>query len=207
MKPIPEPLDRIVSKAVPLMLDNIDTDVITPVDRMISGDIVEFAFEPLRFDSNGKLRHDCPLNDPAYAGAKILIAGPNFGCGSSRETAVWAVHGLGFRAVIAESFGEIFAANCPQNGIVPIVLPRECVAELANRARDGLSLEISVSKALVGPVQGDLISFDISAIQQRALVEALDDLDLARSFENEISAYETRLPETQPWMILPEQSA
>ena len=205
MKPSPEPLDRLVSKAVPLMLDNIDTDIITPIDRMVAGTIVEFAFEPLRFDGEGRLREDCALNDPAYAGAKILIAGANFGCGSSRETAVWAIHGMGFRAVIAASFGDIFFANCPKNGIVPIELPSERVAELADHARRGREIEICVSKAVVGPANGQPISFQITPIRQRALVEALDDLDLARAHESEISDYERRLMQERPWM-LPNQS-
>jgi 3-isopropylmalate/(R)-2-methylmalate dehydratase small subunit len=95
---------------VPLLVDDVDTDVITPIGRVLQGGsaLVKFAFEPLRYDAAGRLRGDCPLDDPRYAGAQILIAGENFACGSSRETAVWAVRGLGFRCVIAPSFGDIF---------------------------------------------------------------------------------------------------
>jgi 3-isopropylmalate/(R)-2-methylmalate dehydratase small subunit len=132
------PFTVVRSRAVPLLIPNVDTDVIIRVERMMSSDpdhLAKWAFESIRYDSSGAPREDFVLNDPEYVGSEILLAGDNFGCGSSREPAVWAVMGLGFRCVIAPSFGDIFAANCLTNGVLPVSLPADAAEQLAAGAR------------------------------------------------------------------------
>ena len=120
-----EKFTRITSVAAPLMQANIDTDTIIPMSRYVTAEIDtlhQFAFEPLRFNADGSENPNFVLNRRAFRGARILIVGPNFGCGSSRETAVWAIAGLGIRCIIAPGFGSIFYANCFQSGLLPVVL-------------------------------------------------------------------------------------
>lgn len=193
------PLRSIVSKAVPLPIPSIDTDVITPMQRILDGTFVEFAFESLRFDTDGAPRPDCPLDDPTYRGAEILIAGPNFGCGSSRETAVWAVKGLGFKAVIAESFGEIFGSNCFRNGVVPVVLPSAAVAELLVAAQAGQRITVDVNEQFVERGPGQRYGFDLPPLRRTALLEGLDDLQLALRLADEIADFEARDRAQRPW--------
>jgi 3-isopropylmalate/(R)-2-methylmalate dehydratase small subunit len=194
------PLRRIVSIAAPLPIPNIDTDVITPMDRIMEGTLVEFAFEVLRFDEAGSPRPEFPLDDPAYAGAQILVTGANFGCGSSRETAVWAVKGLGFKAVIAESFGDIFFSNCFRNGILPVVLPAGEVDALVEAARSGETITVDVEAAFVEVDADRHFPFEIPPVRQMALIEGLDDLALSLRLADEISAFETRDREARPWV-------
>lgn len=199
-----EPFKTFTAKAVPLMVDNIDTDVITPIGRVMEGlkAIIDFAFEPLRFDGTGALRPDCPLNEPRYAGAKILIAGDNFGCGSSRETAVWAVAGLGFRCVIAPSFGDIFYSNCFKNGVLPVVLPITGVTELAGYAEDGGN-EVTVD------LENQTISaekrrypFEVPSLRKEALLSGIDDLGLIERRMNKIITFEKEDFRRRPWVYL-----
>ena len=170
---------RLTSKAVPLLLDDVDTDIITPIGRVLQGReaMVKYAFEPLRFDETGAPRADCPLNDPVFQGAEILLAGANFGCGSSRETAAWAVKALGFRAVVATGFGAIFESNCFRNGILPVSLPSDAVRALAETARDGgdLSLDLDARSVDDGRTR---LTFPISDFRREGLLRGVDELDL-----------------------------
>jgi 3-isopropylmalate/(R)-2-methylmalate dehydratase small subunit len=145
---VTEPFETITSRAVPLLVDNVDTDVITPMKRIMEGGdaIVAYAFEPLRFDETGEPRPGFPIDDPAYAGARILVVGANFGCGSSRETAVWAVAGLGYRCVIGTSFGDIFFSNCFKNGVLPVTLGEASVTEVAAAARERQEITVSLEE-------------------------------------------------------------
>ena len=193
-----EPLVRVESTATPLPLDDVDTDVITPMHRVMDGTFVEHAFEVLRVDDDGWPKPN-PFDDPTHAGDEILVTGANFGCGSSRETAVWAIKGMGYRVVIAESFGDIFHANCFRNAVLPIVLPGSVVAELTDAARAHASFTVDVAGATI-EVDGRTIDFDLPALRRTALVEGLDDLDVARRLEQEVDTFE-RLDRTRrPWV-------
>ncbi|MDE0945053.1 MAG: 3-isopropylmalate dehydratase small subunit, partial [Alphaproteobacteria bacterium] len=134
-----EKLQQLQGVAAPLRRANIDTDIITPMKYLTNAnwrEMHEHAFEPLRFLGDGSDNPDFILNKPGYRDSVILITGKNFGCGSSRETAVWGILGLGIRCVIAESFGDIFFNNCFQNSVLPIRLPAETIAELMEEASD-----------------------------------------------------------------------
>ncbi len=193
-----EPLVRVESTATPLPLDDVDTDVITPMHRVMDGTFVEHAFEVLRVDDDGRPKPN-PFDDPVHAGDEILVTGANFGCGSSRETAVWAIKGMGFRVVIAESFGDIFHANCFRNAILPIALPGSIVAELSDAARSHASFTVDVAGATI-EVDGRTIEFDLAALRRTALLEGLDDLDVARRLEQEVATFERHDRTRRPWV-------
>jgi 3-isopropylmalate/(R)-2-methylmalate dehydratase small subunit len=197
-----EPFKSFKSKAVPMLIDNIDTDVITPIGRIMQGGtaLFEFAFEPLRFDPAGRLRADCPLNDRRYDDANILIAGDNFGCGSSRETAVWAVAGMGFLCVIAPSFGDIFYSNGFKNGLLPVILSMAEIAALAQYAEGGRN-EIDVNLESQTIVAGDRsYTFDIPPLRKEALLLGLDDLGLIQRRMEAVFEFEKRDQELRPWV-------
>jgi 3-isopropylmalate/(R)-2-methylmalate dehydratase small subunit len=197
-----EPFKSIKSRAVPLLIDNIDTDVITPIGRVMEGGkaLFEFAFEPLRFDQVGRLRADCPLNDRRYDGAKILIAGENFGCGSSRETAVWAVAGMGFLCVIAPSFGDIFYSNAFKNGILPVILSRAEIAVLAQYAEGGKN-EIDVHLESQTITAGDRsYLFNIPPLRKEALLLGFDDLGLIQRRMKAVLEFEKKDRDLRPWV-------
>ena len=194
-------MDRLVlleSTALPFPVDNVDTDVITPIRRILEGlpSMVEHAFEPLRFAADGSLNPACALNDPRWKDAAILLAGRNFGCGSSRETAVWAVRGMGFRCVIAPSFGDIFRNNCYQNGLLPVALPENIVRQLLDRAENepGYRLTIDLDHQTVADERDTLASFDIDPSVKHRLLNGLDDIGLTLQHVSDISAFETRRP-------------
>jgi 3-isopropylmalate/(R)-2-methylmalate dehydratase small subunit len=198
-----EPFVSFRSKAVPLPIDNVDTDVITPIGRVLQGReaTVTYAFEPLRYDAEGALRPDCPLNDPAYAGACILVCGDNFGCGSSRETAVWAVKGLGYAAVIAPSFGDIFFSNCFKNGVLPVALDAAAVTALGELAARGEEIAVDLEgQQVIGG--GVAYGFEISALRKEALLGGLDDLGLMLRRTDAIAAFEASDRAARPWVYL-----
>lgn len=199
-----EPFETIRSMAVPLMVDNVDTDVITPMNRVMQGGdaIVAHAFESLRFDASGAARPGCPLDDPAYAGARILLVGVNFGCGSSRETAVWAVAGLGYRCVIGSSFGDIFFSNCFKNGLLPVILPEAAVVAAAASAARHETLTVSLLDQSVCLESGARYAFDIAPIRKEALLHGLDDLSLILRRRDRISDFEARDRTARPWAYL-----
>ncbi|MBM4336589.1 MAG: 3-isopropylmalate dehydratase small subunit [Deltaproteobacteria bacterium] len=199
-----EPFETLHAKAVPLLVDDVDTDVITPIGRVLQGGsaLVEFAFEPLRYDAAGRLHGECPLDDPRYAGAQILIAGANFACGSSRETAVWAVRGLGFRCVIAPSFGDIFHSNCFKNGVLPVRLAAGDVAALAAFAEGGAGLvtvDLEAQQVRAGERR---YGFDVPPLRKEALRSGLDDLGLILRRRDEISRFEQADRVARPWAHL-----
>lgn len=197
----PEPLVRVIGTATPLPFDNVDTDVITPMPRVMDGSFVEHAFEPLRVDADGDPMPN-PFDDPAHADDSVLVAGANFGCGSSRETAAWAIKGLGYRVVIAESFGDIFAGNCFRNAILPIVLPPPELARLDAAAAAHTEIVVDVESATIR-IDADVIGFDLPELRRTALIEGLDDLDLALRCSPAIDAFEQRDRSARPWLHLP----
>ena len=188
---------RISGPAVPLGRANIDTDLIIParyMKRVSREGLGEGAFDALRGDPGN------PFDDPRYRGAPILIAGANFGCGSSREHAVWALRQIGIEAVIAPSFGEIFEGNALRNGLLPVRLPEGAVRGLLALEPDE-ALTIDVEAQLVITPAGDRLAFSLDPFRKRCLIEGLDDIDLTAQLEPEIRAYEARARQERPWLV------
>lgn len=178
---------------------NVDTDQIIPkqfLKRVERTGFGEFLFNDWRFKSDGQPDPSFPLNDPRYRGASILITGKNFGCGSSREHAPWALADYGFRAIIAESFADIFANNCMKNGLLPVVLTDSEVAELMQRTREieGYQLTVDLENKSVTDATGFSATFQIGDFQRYCLLEGLDDISLTLQHETEIAAYENKRP-------------
>jgi 3-isopropylmalate/(R)-2-methylmalate dehydratase small subunit len=181
----------------PLERPNVDTDQIIPkqflkrIDRTGFGD---FLFYDWRYTPNGEPDRSFVLNADEYQGATILVAGKNFGCGSSREHAPWALLDYGFRTIIAPSFADIFANNCMKNGIVPVVLSEAEVVELIRRTNDGQGYQVTVDleRRVVEDDQGFSASFAIDDFHRHCLMEGLDDIALTQQFEPQIAAYEAQ---------------
>jgi 3-isopropylmalate/(R)-2-methylmalate dehydratase small subunit len=183
-------------KVAPLDRANIDTDQIIPkqfLKRIERTGFGEFLFYDWRRAKDGKPDPAFPLNQPRYAAASILAAGKNFGCGSSREHAVWALEDFGFRAVIAPSFADIFANNCVKNGVLTVVLGESEVAEIVRRAQTaGYSLSIDLDRQTIRDEQGFSAVFQVDEFTRHCLLNGLDDIGLTLQHEQEIAAYETR---------------
>jgi 3-isopropylmalate/(R)-2-methylmalate dehydratase small subunit len=182
---------------VPLDRPNVDTDQIIPkqfLKRVERTGFGEFLFHDWRKSANGEPDLSFPLNEPRYRGASILIAGKNFGCGSSREHAPWALADFGFRAIIAPSFADIFANNCMKNGLLPVVLAEAEVAELMRRAREreDYRATVDLEKKTVTDDQEFAASFEITDFQRYCLLEGLDDIGLTLKHESDITAFENR---------------
>lgn len=189
---MPRPFGRVAGRAVPLDLANVDTDQIIPArflkrprDERYAG----YAFHDLRFDENGARREGFVLDDPRFAGAEILVADRNFGVGSSREAAVYALAALGLRCVIAESFGDIFFANALKNSLLPVRLPQDAVAELRALAEAGLPFAVDLDAGQVRA--GNAVhAFSIPAFARAMLLEGLDEIGLTEKHLAEIEAFE-----------------
>ena len=184
---------------------NVDTDQIIPkqfLKRVERTGFGEFLFYDWRFSPDGKPDPSFPLNERRNSGASILIAGKNFGCGSSREHAPWALADFGFRAIIAPSFADIFRNNCMKNGLLPVVLSEAEINELMNRARavEGYELTVDLEARQVRDATGFSAGFDIGDFQRDCLLNGLDDIGLTLQYETEIAAYENtrRASITQP---------
>ena len=183
------PLDRV----------NVDTDQIIPkqfLKRIEKTGFGEFLFYDWRFGADGKKTGSFVLDEPRYAGASILVAGKNFGCGSSREHAVWALADFGFRAVISSSFADIFANNSTKNGFLTVRLTESEVAELMKRARESESYELTIDleKCEVRDERGFRAAFSMDEFVRHCLLHGLDDIGLTLQHEAEIAAYEERHP-------------
>lgn len=197
--------------AAPLMRAQIDTDIIIRIERLTSlgkDALGAYAFEALRYRPDGSENPDFVLNQQDYQGAPILIAGANFGCGSSREGAVWALMACGIRAVVAESFGDIFYNNCFQNGLLPVVLPAEAVERLAEAARMGVPLTVDLQAQEVGPARdrsnwGEPIRFEIDPQRREVLLLGLDDLGQTLRHSADIAAWQERDRAARPWIWSP----
>ena len=182
---------------------NVDTDQIIPkqfLKRVERTGFGQFLFYDWRFLPNGEPNPEFPLNDPRYGGASILIAGKNFGCGSSREHAPWALADYGFRAIVAPSFADIFANNCLKNGLLPVVLNDAEVSELMHQARaiENYQVTVDLEKKIVSDTHGFLAAFEIGDFQRYCLLEGLDDIGLTLKHESQIAAYETSRPAWTP---------
>ncbi len=186
-------------RAAPLDRVNVDTDQIIPkqfLKRIEKTGFGQFLFYDWRFGADGKKTGQFVLDDPRYAGASVLVAGKNFGCGSSREHAVWALADFGFRAVISSSFADIFANNSTKNGFLTVRLSEEETAELMRRAReiDGHELTIDLEKCEVRDDRGFRAKFTIDEFVRHCLLNGLDDIGLTLQHEAEIAAYEAKHP-------------
>ncbi len=192
-----EPFRIHTGLVAPLDRPNVDTDQIVPkqfLKRIERTGFGEFLFYDWRYTAAGEPDASFVLNEPGYDGASILVAGRNFGCGSSREHAPWALLDYGFRAVIAPSFADIFMNNCMKNGVVPVVLSEEEVAELTRRARrdPGYRATVDLERRVVEDDAGFHASFEIDDFRRRCLLEGLDDIALTLQHEPHIAAYEAR---------------
>ncbi len=175
---------------------NVDTDQIIPkqfLKRIERTGFGRFLFHDWRFDGAGNPRPDFELNRPRFQGASVLLTGPNFGCGSSREHAPWALEDYGFRAIIAPSFADIFYNNCFKNGMLPVRLEQPDAGRLMEAAaRPGYRLEVDLEKQTVSDGAGLHFSFQVDPFRRRCLLEGLDDIGLTLQHEDEIRAYERR---------------
>jgi 3-isopropylmalate/(R)-2-methylmalate dehydratase small subunit len=195
-----QPFTTLTAIAVPLDIVNVDTDRIVParfLRKPRSAGYENFLFNDLR-EGNP----DFPLDRPAYRGAQILVAAENFGCGSSREAAVWALAGFGLRAWIAPSFGDIFLENSFKNGVLAIVLPVERVAAIrAQLERDpGAELAIDLASQTVRLPDGTVEPFEVDAFRKECLLAGVDEIDLTLRYEEDIAAYERRQKLETPWL-------
>ena len=198
-----EKFSKLDAVAAPLNMINVDTDMIIPkqfLKTIKRSGLGKNLFDEMRYGDDGSEIEDFVLNQPAYRNAQILVACANFGCGSSREHAPWALLDFGIKCVIAPSFADIFYNNCFKNGILPIVLPHEDIDKLmddaARGANAGLSIDLEAQE-IRGP-DGGVISFDVDAFRKTCLLEGLDDIALTLKQSDEISAYEAAL-DHQPW--------
>jgi 3-isopropylmalate/(R)-2-methylmalate dehydratase small subunit len=194
-----EPFVRVTGIVAPLDRVNVDTDQIIPkqfLKRIERTGFGPFAFFDWRYLPDGKINPSFELNAPRYQDATILVAGRNFGCGSSREHAPWALGEYGFRAIIAPSFADIFANNCVQNGILLVTLPQEQVDVIMRRAQatPGYKLTVDLERCVVEDDQGFSASFGIDPFTRRRLLNGLDDIGLTLQHEDEITAFEQRRP-------------
>lgn len=190
--------------AAPLHLVNVDTDMIIPKQYLKTikrTGLGTGLFSELRYKDDGSDNPDFVLNKPSYKGASILIAGDNFGCGSSREHAPWALLDFGIRCVISTSFADIFYNNCFKNGILPIVVTPEQLEALFDDASRGANARVTVdleSQTITGP-DGGTISFDIDPFRKHCLLNGLDDIGLTQVKADKIATYESKLAEERPW--------
>jgi 3-isopropylmalate/(R)-2-methylmalate dehydratase small subunit len=191
---------------VPLDRRNVDTDAIIParylktVKRTGLGEGLFFAW---RYDADGRERPDFPLNQPSFRGGKVLVAGENFGCGSSREHAVWALMDTGFRAVVAPSFSDIFRNNCLKNGMLPVTLPEAEVRALLDSllAAPGSTVGVDLQAQTVTGPKGDVHRFAIDPFAKTCLLEGLDEIALTLSCAAEIDRYEREWKKSTPWLF------
>ena len=191
--------------AAPLDMINVDTDMVIPKQFLTTikrSGLGKGLFFEMRFDAKGKENPDFVLNRPAYRAAKILVTGDNFGCGSSREHAPWAILDFGIRCVIAPSFADIFYNNCLKNGILPVTLPQGDVDKLMADAERGANATVTVdleSQEIRGP-DGGLIRFEIDPFRKQCLLNGLDDIGLTLEKTKSIEAYEAKAKTERPWL-------
>ena len=198
-----EPFQEVFGPAAPLMRPNIDTDIVIRIERLTGvarEDLGPYAFEALRYAPDGAENPDFVLNQEPFRGAPILIAGRNFGCGSSREGAVWAMMGTGLRVVIAESFGDIFFGNCFQNGVLPIVLDGATVERLAGIAASGAPFRVDLAACVIVPPNDAPIPFTIDSQRREALLDGRDEIGRTLTRAGEITNWQERDRGDRPWI-------
>ncbi len=191
--------------AAPLPLINVDTDMIIPkqfLKTIQRSGLGKNLFDEMRYATDGAEIPDFVLNKPAYRNAQILVGGDNFGCGSSREHAPWALLDFGIRCVIAPAFADIFYNNCFKNGILPIVLPQEIVDQLMDDAQNGANatLTVDLENQIVTRPDGQTVAFDVDAFRKHCLLNGLDDIGLTMEKAAAIETFETKAAQDRPWV-------
>ncbi|MBR0932471.1 3-isopropylmalate dehydratase small subunit [Bradyrhizobium jicamae] len=211
---MPQPFNKLTATAAPIMRGNIDTDVIIRIERLVGnsvrGTLGKWAFGSLRYLPDGSENPDFILNREPYRQAEILVTGPNFGCGSSREGAVWSLQEMGIRAVIGSGFGDIFFANCFQNGILPVVVDKRIVDSLAadieaTQGAGKVSIDLE-TQTIVSP-SGQRHSFEIDPRRREGLLQGLDEVALTLMRDDEIRAFQASDRAARPWIHLARTSA
>ena len=192
-------------KSIPsyLSLQNIDTDMIIPkqfLKTIKRTGLGKSLFYEMRYDENGKINNDFILNEEPYNKSKILLAGKNFGCGSSREHAPWALSDFGIKCVISSSFADIFYNNCFKNGILPIKIDDKIVLELAEYSKREEAIEINLEKQEI-TYGNKVVKFEVDAFKKKCLMEGLDDIALSMAKISQIDNFEKTLFEDKPWLI------
>jgi 3-isopropylmalate dehydrogenase len=201
---------RVTGAAAPLMRINVDTEVVIPMNRLVAhkrGELGRYCFEAWRYSPDGSENPEFVLNKPRYREAKILVTGENFGCGSSREHAVWSLADFGFRSIIAPSFGDIFYWNCFQNGVLPIRLPQEKVQALADEieASENALMTVDLVSQLITTPAGRQMVFTSDPERRSALLEGLDEIGMTLKLDSQIRAHQVRDRETRPWIYRREE--
>ncbi len=204
---MPKPFTTLTAIAAPVMRTNIDTDVIIRIDRIVGnsvrGSLGKWAFGALRYLPDGSENPDFILNREPYRQAEILVTGPNFGCGSSREAAVWSLQEMGIRAVIGSGFGDIFFANCFQNGILPIVVDKEIVDSLAaevEHTQGAGRISVDLEAQTVTSPSGKRHRFEIDPRRRAGLLGGLDEIALTLQRDHEIRAFQAADRAERPWI-------
>ncbi len=197
--------ERITGVAAPMPLINIDTDMIIPklfLKTIKRSGLGVHLFDEMRYNDDGSEKPDFVLNQPAYRKSEIIVAGDNFGCGSSREHAPWAIKDFGIKCVISTSFADIFFNNCFKNGILPIVLPQEQVDLLMKDAEKGANARMTVDLEAqeITTSDGDVVKFDVDAFKKQCLLEGLDDIGLTLQKADSIANFETMSESARPWV-------
>lgn len=200
-----EKFDKLTGVAAPMPMINIDTDMIIPkqfLKTIKRTGLGKSLFFEMRYDDDGNEIADFILNQPAYRKAEILVAGDNFGCGSSREHAPWAILDFGIRCVISTDFADIFYNNCFKNGILAIKLPQQDVDKLMDDAQRGANATLSIdleNQKINGPDGGE-ITFEIDPFRKHCLLNGLDDIGLTMQKADKITAFEEKTKASQPWL-------
>jgi len=204
-----QPFTRVTAAAVPIDLPNVDTDRVIPArflrkDRSVP-EYASFLFHDVRFDAAGAERPEFVLNQAPYRGARIVVAAENFGCGSSREAAVWALAAYGVRSVIAPSLGDIFHQNCFKNGLLPVILPGDVVAALRRQLHDrpGATLTVELDGQTVTAPDGARHRFEVDAFRKEMLLSGRDEIGLTLGFEAQIREFEARHAREMAWAVPP----
>ena len=200
-----ENFTTLTAVAAPLPMINVDTDMIIPKQHLKTikrSGLGKNLFQEMRYLDDGGENPDFVLNKPAYRDAQILVAGDNFGCGSSREHAPWAIQDFGIRCIVAPSFADIFYTNCFKNGILAVVLPPDDIDKLMDDAQRGANAVLTVdleSQTITGP-DGGAIGFEIDPFQKHCLLEGLDEIGLTLEKEQAISDFEAKRRIATPWL-------
>ncbi len=200
-----EKFENVSGVAAPMPLINIDTDMIIPkqfLKTIKRSGLGVNLFDEMRYDQDGNEIADFVLNQPAYRHAEILVAGDNFGCGSSREHAPWALKDFGIKVVISTSYADIFYSNCFKNGILPVILPKEAVDALMEDAKKGENARIAIDlkNQTVSGTDGEEYAFEVDSFKKHCLLNGLDDIGLTMQKVEKIGAFEKNYEKAMPWI-------
>jgi 3-isopropylmalate/(R)-2-methylmalate dehydratase small subunit len=211
---MPKPFNTLTAIAAPIMRSNIDTDVVIRIERLVGnsvrGTLGKWAFGALRYLPDGSENPEFILNREPYRQAEILVTGPNFGCGSSREGAVWALQEMGIRAIIGSGFGDIFFANCFQNGILPIVVDKEVVDGLAadvEHTQGAGRISVDLEGQTITSPSGTRHRFEIDPRRRAGLLDGLDEVGTTLQRDEQIRAFQVADRAERPWIHFARKSA